>query len=79
MRDFNFVIAMLGVNLMAFNKLWEQSLRSDMDFAAVGSLEKGHTFKFSRLLEFILRCAHTFFAPNGLSELLEKMEFSKGT
>ena len=31
------------------------------------------------LLHFLLKCAHTFFPDNGLSELLEKLEFSKGT
>lgn len=31
------------------------------------------------LLHFLLKCAHTFYPENGLPELLEKLEFSKGT
>ena len=27
----------------------------------------------------MLKCSHTFYPLNGLSELLEKLEFSKGT
>lgn len=42
-------------------------------------LEQGHTFKFSHLINFLLKTAHTFYPTNGLSELLEKLEFSKGT
>ena len=30
-------------------------------------------------MTFLLKCAHTFYPTNGLSELLEKLEFSKGT
>lgn len=45
----------------------------------VHAIENGNTFKFSCLLHFLLLTAHAFFQPQGLSELLEKIEFSKGT
>lgn len=45
----------------------------------VHHFEVGHTFKFSCFLHFLLLTAHTFFVPNGLKDLLDKLEFSKGT
>ena len=42
-------------------------------------LEMGHTFKFTHFLTFVMKIAHTFYPTNGLSELMEKFEFSKGT
>ncbi len=59
----------------------EESLNQSTDFLGieVSIINMGHTFKLTMLLHFLLKCAHTFFPANGLSELLEKMEFSKGT
>lgn len=59
----------------------EESLNQSTDFLGieVSFINLGHTFKLTMLLHFLLKCAHIFFPVNGLSELLEKMEFSKGT
>jgi hypothetical protein len=42
-------------------------------------MEQGHTFTLTKFLHFILKASHEFFPDNGLTELLEKIEFSKGT
>ena len=65
--------------MMTFNKLWDLALREDTAFLGTHAIENGNTFKFSCLLHFLLLTAHAFFQPQGLSELLEKLEFSKGT
>ena len=39
----------------------------------------GHSFTLGRFLSFLLQTAHYYFPDKGLSELLEKIEFSKGT
>jgi hypothetical protein len=39
----------------------------------------GHSFTLGRFLSFLLQAAHYFFPDKGMSELLEKIEFSKGT
>ena len=69
-----------SANLGLFNKVWEYSLHSDSSFIGLPSQsEQGHTFTLSKFLHFILRSAHAFYPVNGLKELLEKIEFSKGT
>ncbi len=80
-RDFNLVFLLQAKNLQTFNTIWEESLNEPSDFLGVDVLvlEQGHTFKFTHLINFLLKCAHTFYPTNGLSELLEKLEFSKGT
>ena len=80
-RDFNLIFMMQTKNIQTFNRIWEESLREPTEFLGVAilCLEQGHTFKFSNFLNFILKSAHTFYPNNGLSELLEKLEFSKGT
>jgi hypothetical protein len=79
LRDFNLFFLLLGQNLQTFNKLWDIALHSDSSFLGVHQLEQGNTFKFSCFLHFLVLTAHSFFQPHGLSELLEKIEFSKGT
>ena len=65
-----------GANLSTFNRLWEAALRGGI---RAGAADQGHTFKLSCFLHFILLAALTFFQDSGLGELLEKIEFSKGT
>ncbi|CDW91592.1 UNKNOWN [Stylonychia lemnae] len=80
-RDFNLVFLLQNKNIQKFNRLLDESLNQKTDFLGieVACLEQGHTFKFSMLINFLLKCAHAFYPINGLSELLEKLEFSKGT
>ena len=80
-RDFNLVFLLQAKNLQTFNRMLEESLNQSTDFLGleVSIIDIGHTFKLSMLLHFLLKCAHQFYPANGLSELLEKMEFSKGT
>lgn len=80
-RDFNLVFLLQNAHIQAFNRLFEESLNQPADFfgVAVAVVEQGHSFKLSMLLHFLLKVAHAFYPVNGLAELLEKLEFSKGT
>ena len=45
----------------------------------VTCLELGHVFKLTHFLTFLINTAHQYFPEEGLGQLLEKLEFSKGT
>ena len=78
-RDFNLVFMLQSLHLSAFNHLWEGALQSNSGFLGLDYLEQGHTFTFTKFLHFLLKASHEFYPENGMTELLEKIEFSKGT
>jgi hypothetical protein len=78
-RDFNLVFMLQSAFLKTFNLLWDAALNSESKFLSLDGFDMGHTFTLTKLLHFLLKSSHEFYPENGLTELLEKLEFSKGT